>query len=120
MKRHFVFRSSTDEWPQALMSLRLKHEVLSVMREFVELPRLREVLPELLEKFREIYGERIDDHWPEIVREAENRVAEQQLGDALEVIARKMVETLPYYGRYPKVRQMHPHFFAEDSEGAGA
>ncbi|MEM8574789.1 MAG: hypothetical protein AAGF48_09155 [Pseudomonadota bacterium] len=117
----FRFSASTDEWPEALMSIRFKYEMLATMREFVELPRMREALPELVEKFRGIYGERVEDHWPEIVREAEEQVNQQQMGDAVEVIVTNLADRLPCYGRYPKLRALYTPLFpdepSEDADG---
>lgn len=114
-RQGFLFQATTDEWPEALMSTRFKHEVLATLREFVELPRMREVLPQLVEKFRGIYGDRVDDHMPEIVREAEAQVAAQELGDALHVLAANLADRLPYYGACPKVRALHPLFFPDQA-----
>lgn len=113
-RKFFLVRSSTDEWPEALMSLRMRYEVMATLRQFVELPRMREILPELVEKFRGIYGDRVEDHWPEIVQEAQARVSEQAMGDAVQVLVENLSDRLPYYGKYPKVRSTNPHFFSDD------
>ncbi len=115
----YILYANEDGWPDIFMLWRLHKESQAVLKEYFRIPRARELLPELQEKFATIYGERVDEHSDELYAELSRRIQDEveALDDAQTnaILFEHMKTTLPYYAKIPFVVKTHPGMFEGQS-----
>ena len=109
-----VFAPNDPRWPVLLMKQRLQYEMTEAIRQNVMRPKADQLAPALLEQFRGIYGDRIEEHSQELYAELERRVGEwmKQSKPALDRPAKEaLAPVLPYYAKYPRIVESYPLLF---------
>jgi hypothetical protein len=109
-----VFAPNDPRWPVLLMKQRLHFEMIDSIRTNVSRPKAAELAPALLEQFRAIYGDRVDEHAAELYAELEKRVGQwiETSQPAVDAVAKKaLAPVLPYYAKYRPIVDAYPILF---------
>lgn len=132
-RQSFVLLYDDDRLPAGLFNQRLHFETHAIFDTHFLVPKVREIAPSLTAKFRSIYGDRLEDHLPEIRSEAMDAAFEALAGSgAVEMIdgkymnvpgaaARYMLDVAEQYRRVlPIVEGNHWFFTAADRAVKGS
>ena len=111
----FALFVKEDGWVDVLTLWRFQKEVAAVSKQYVRIPKAHEMLPEIEEKFAEIYDDRIDAHREEIYRELSQRVqdwiTEMDEEEVIDITRRYMETTLPHYAKNRLITEKNPELF---------
>ena len=112
-----ILSEPTNVWPDALMHLRMRGDLLAVGHHHLQAPKAKEILPGLRKEFEAIYDDRVDEHEVEIAKELETRInawldtiPEDEVGA---LIRQAMAPVLPHFRKMPSVVAGQPWLFAD-------
>lgn len=69
-RQSFVLLYDDDRLPAGLFNQRLQFEMHAIFDTHLLVPKIREIAPSVTARFRDIYGDRLEEHLPEIRSEA--------------------------------------------------